>query len=98
LSKYFPETIDVELARYPRIEALKREMQAAGFDAITEETVEHHYQLDDATPYREKVFSSLLYLSDEAFTRGLGRLEADLANGPVNGVVRYTLIWGSRHT
>jgi SAM-dependent methyltransferase len=59
-SRYFPETIDVELARYPGIETLRTEMQRAGFDDLSEDVAEWAYEVTDATPFREKVFSSLL--------------------------------------
>jgi SAM-dependent methyltransferase len=95
-SVYFPETIDVELVRYPRIQVLRAEMTRAGFESITEEVVEHEYSITDAAPYRDRVFSALLYITDEAFARGLARLEADLRRGPVRGVARYMLLRGSK--
>lgn len=95
-SVYFPETIDVELARYPRIDVLRAEMTRAGFVGLTEETVEHSYELTDAAPYRDKVFSSLLYISDDAFQRGLAKLEADLRRGPVPCTSRYLLLSGEK--
>jgi SAM-dependent methyltransferase len=94
-SVYFPETIAVELARYPSIEALRSMMVKAGFESPSEEVVEHSYELTDAVAYREKVFSSLLYISDEAFSRGLAKLEADLLRGPVPCTSRYLLLRGN---
>ncbi len=96
LARYFPETIEVELARYPSIEQLQIEMTRAGFVQLSEELVEHAYELIDSAPFREKVFSTLLYLSNEAFTRGLARLETDLSRGPIPCVSRYTLLWGHK--
>lgn len=96
LAVYFPETVDVELARYPRMERLHEEMLGAGFVDLREEMVEHTCELTDAAPFREKVFSSLLYLSEEAFTRGLARLEKDLTGGPVRYMSRYALLWGEQ--
>jgi len=95
-SMYFPETVDVELARYPAIEVLRAEMECAGFRSMREDVAEHAYEITDAEAYRAKVFSSLLYISDEAFRRGLGRLEDDLRRGPVPGVARYLLLWGEK--
>jgi ubiquinone/menaquinone biosynthesis C-methylase UbiE len=96
LSAYFPETVAVERQRYPPIAGLTREMQAAGFVAITEESVELEYLLTDAAACRERSFSSLHLISEEAFRRGLARLETDLAQGPVRARSLYTLVWGSR--
>ena len=40
-------------------------------------------------------FSSLLLIDEDAFARGMARLEADLARGPIPCVSPYTLIWGT---
>jgi SAM-dependent methyltransferase len=37
---YFPETIEIELARYPTLATLRSEMATARFDAVEEELVE----------------------------------------------------------
>jgi len=95
-SVYFPETIDVDLARYPGIHVLRSEMTRAGFDSFREEIAEYSYELTDSVAYRHKVFSSLLYISDEAFRRGLARLENDLRRGPVRCTSRYLLLWGTK--
>lgn len=96
LSTYFPETVGIELARYPPILVLRSEMTSAGFSALHEEVTEHRHQLTDAGAYRAKVFSSLLHISDAAFESGLARLESDLARGPVEAVSRYLLLWGTK--
>lgn len=92
LSTYFPATIEPELRRYPSIEALRVEMRAAGFHAIRERAVEFAYPLTDSGPYRSKAYSALHLIPQEAFERGLSRLEEDLRAGPVQAVPRYTLI------
>jgi hypothetical protein len=95
-SVYFPETIAVELRRYPDISELKLAMEVTGFESITEETVEFAYELSDLQAYRDKVFSSLLLISEEEFERGLARMQADLQRGPICGVSRYSMIWGRK--
>lgn len=94
LSSYFPKTIEHELARYPRIDDLRGWTIEAGFEEIMEETVEWRYELVDAQAYRDKAFSALHLIDEAAFARGLARLEADLAQGPLPCVSRYTLVWG----
>jgi SAM-dependent methyltransferase len=96
LSTYFPETVPPELARYPRIEALRAHMAAAGFGGLDERTVEHSYLLHDAGPYRARTFSALHLISEEAFQRGLARMERDLARGPIVCTPRYVMVWGTR--
>lgn len=98
LSEYFPETVEVELGRYPTIETLRSEMEIAGFVSLREDLAEFTYELTESSAYRDKVFSSLRYLEPAAFERGLARLEADLAEGPVPCTSRYTMLWGARPT
>jgi len=96
LSTYFPETVPHELARYPRIDALRAHMVAAGFDDLDERTVEHTYQLHDVEAYRARTFSALHLISEGDFRRGLARMERDLARGPIICTPRYTLLWGTK--
>ncbi len=41
LAEYFPETVAVELDRYPSIATLRADMTTAGFTAISEQNVSH---------------------------------------------------------
>ena len=94
-SAYFPETVAVELRRYPAISEMKLLMREAGFSEIIDKMVELRYDLTDLESYRRKVLSSLLLLSEEDFQRGLILMEKDLAKGPIPGVLRYALVWGT---
>jgi ubiquinone/menaquinone biosynthesis C-methylase UbiE len=96
LSRYFPETVAVELARYPRIETLLDLMGAAGLNDLRTETVEATYAVTSSAPYSSCAYSSLLLIGDEALRAGVARLDADLARGPVAGVARYVLLWGTQ--
>ena len=94
LSSHFPETVGVELQRYPPVPRLLEEMARAGFVEPRLVEVSRDYVLDDIQAYRDRAFSSLLLIEEEAFRRGISRLEADLARGPVACVSLYTMIWG----
>lgn len=97
LATHFPETVAVELERYPRIQDLRAMMVSAGFTAIREETVAFRHVLTDIQRYRDKAFSSLHLIGQAAFERGIGRLEADLREkGSVPWWSRYLLLWGTR--
>jgi len=96
LAVYFPETVQVELGRYPGVERLRDLMEQAGFGQVSEEMVEHPYQLNDAQPYRDQAFSSLHLIPDEAFRRGIRHMEQDLEKGPIACVSRYVLLWGAK--
>lgn len=94
LAEYFPETVEVELRRYPRLSDLKALMKDTGFNQIQEATVEHPYLLTDLEPFRERAFSSLHLITPEAFQRGLARMAHDLQQGPLPCVSRYVMLWG----
>jgi SAM-dependent methyltransferase len=96
LSSHFPETIPVELARYPRLATLRAEMETAGFSPITTEQTELPYTLTDIQPYRDRAFSSLHLIPPDAHTRGIHRLETDLLTGPIPALSLYTLLWGTK--
>jgi|SRR5262245_17466506 len=91
---YFPDAVEIELARYPTIEALKSELRAAGFEKLEELKVEIRAELADIEPYRTKVHSSLGLISNSAFDVGIRRLEQDLRSGPIPYTWRYLLLWG----
>lgn len=95
LSNYFPETVAIEERRYPSIETLSAEMAAVGFSEIHTTHVELEYPLTEARGYRERAYSSLLIIEDDAFQRGLARLERDLVAGPIPALSLYTLVWGA---
>jgi ubiquinone/menaquinone biosynthesis C-methylase UbiE len=95
LSSHFPETVSIELQRYPPVPRLLAEMARAGFVEPRLVEVSLDYDLDDIQAYRDRAFSSLLLIEDEAFRRGISRLEADLARGPIPCVSLYTVIWGA---
>jgi len=97
VSVYFPETVEVELQRYPSIASLCSFMEQAGFKDIREETVEFSFDLSDMQMYRERAFSSLHLISEEAFQAGIRRMEADLLLGPIHCVPRYLLLWGNKN-
>jgi ubiquinone/menaquinone biosynthesis C-methylase UbiE len=94
LSSHFPETVAIELQRYPPVPRLLAEMAHAGFVAPRRVQVSHEYDLDDTQAYRDRAFSSLLLIEEEAFRRGIRRLEADLRRGPIPCLSLYTVIWG----
>jgi ubiquinone/menaquinone biosynthesis C-methylase UbiE len=96
LAHYFPESVEPEVNRYPRIPVLHQMMVAAGFQKITEARVEHRTAIQDIQAYRDKAFSSLYLIPQEAFERGIQRMEADLRRKPIPAISRYLLLWRKR--
>jgi len=95
LSVYFPETVQIDMARYAPIDDLRGMMSDAGFIAIHQVTVESASSTTDIRMYREKAFSCLHLIPSAAFERGIRRMEEDLRRGPIPCVSRYALIWGT---
>lgn len=96
LATYFPETVAIDLSRYPRMGELRRAMIQVGFDRVGEREVAFAYRLTDCQAYRDKAFSSLHLISDEAFQGGISRMGRDLRASPIECVSRYALIWGTK--
>jgi ubiquinone/menaquinone biosynthesis C-methylase UbiE len=90
---YFPEAVPIELARYPSLLTLTTELHEAGFIDLTEVEVEFPSELADLESYRAKVHSSLHLIPQDAFDRGIKRLEQDFRSGPVPSIWRYVLLW-----
>jgi ubiquinone/menaquinone biosynthesis C-methylase UbiE len=96
LATCWPETVQIELSRYPRIAQLRALYQQSGLSGISERTVEFRYPLTDIQAYRDKAFSSLHLIPEDAFQRGLARMEQEVRRGPILCISRYTLLWGNK--
>jgi ubiquinone/menaquinone biosynthesis C-methylase UbiE len=96
MAQYFPGTIDVEMARMHPIPALTDALTEVGFREPYEHLIESEYPVTDAKRFEDKSFSSLHLISDEEFASGLARLKADLAKGPITGILRSTALWARR--
>ncbi len=59
LAVYFPEIVEHELGRCPRIAELGELMREAGIDHLREQGVEFACQLSDIQAYPDKAYSSL---------------------------------------
>lgn len=96
LASYFPETVPVELERYPPIERIELELAAAGLQIMPAIHVSRTYALTDIRGYETRSYSSLLYISDDAHQHGLARMRADLAHGPIEARSLYTIVVASK--
>ena len=95
-SAYFPETVEIDLARYPRINEVRRWMECAGFVNLVKEEAAFAYRRSDMQAFRDKAFSVLHLISEEAFLRGIARMEQDLCSGPIPCVWHYVMLWGTK--
>jgi ubiquinone/menaquinone biosynthesis C-methylase UbiE len=96
LTEFWPDSAAVDLKRYPKISLLRREMAAAGFAGTAEHQIQEERPVTDLTSYREKAYSCLRLITEDAFADGLRRLEAALKAGPVTGLAMYLCLWGRK--
>jgi SAM-dependent methyltransferase len=94
LAEFWPETVEADLARYPQISVLRRQMKEAGFVDIEEKVISWPVEINDPGPFQARAFSCLHLISDEAFERGLRSLVQALRAGPVQGFSAYSCLWG----
>ncbi len=96
LSFYFPETVAADLKRYPPISGLRQWMTQAGFKSLWEKVLSYPYEKKDIKDYKNKAYSCLHMITEEAFLEGMQRMEADLKNGPIACLSQYLFLWGSK--
>lgn len=87
-SKYFPETIEVELERYQSNERIFEAMQKSGFRDTKLETVMCKGQLDMGDylikSAETKGYSMFHLIADDAIQRGIQRIKEDMGKGIIN--------------
>ncbi|MHB0886118.1 MAG: class I SAM-dependent methyltransferase [Bacillota bacterium] len=98
MTEYFPETAAAEFQRYQDTPPIERAMRGAGFGDIHLTHSEYHFDLsrEYLEKYRQKAFSALHLIDEQAFRAGLARLEAAVAAGGGKARELYTYVWGSR--
>lgn len=96
LSNYFPETIPIELRRYPSIGRLHNELSASGLRVRPVGHARRTYRLASAEAFRDRAFSSLHLLPEDVFRRRLAGLESALAAGDIEACSVYTLVWAQK--
>jgi ubiquinone/menaquinone biosynthesis C-methylase UbiE len=98
LVTYFPETVAADLSRYPSMANLRTLYGRAGFGKLVERTVECAYSLNDIGPYRDKAYSVLHLISEQALRRGIARMERDLRAGSIACISRYSVLRGVKRS
>lgn len=96
ITKFFPETIAVDQARYPTIDTTIQ--HAAAFTFMKTTTIQEHQPIvlgaDFLELVQKKGYSMLHLISDEAYKRGLHQLESTLQSGDIEAkTAGSTLIW-----
>ena len=96
ITKYFPESLEIEKKRYPGINKIIENMKNKGFKEIDITHTEREYQMDDKKfqKFKNKAFSSVRLLSEKSFERGIKKIEKDLEKNECFVKELYTYIWG----
>jgi ubiquinone/menaquinone biosynthesis C-methylase UbiE len=96
IAKFFPETIRVDQARYPKIDDIVQVATPFQLLAITtlQEQAPTTLGIDFLELVRKKGFSMLHLISDSAYERGLKQLELALQQGDLDARgAGSTLVW-----
>ncbi len=93
---YFPDILSVELGRYPSLATIMGELAASGFELDEPVSISRRIEVDSITAFRDKAYSSLHLIQDDAFSSGLARMDEDLRHGPIPGERRYTIVIARR--
>jgi ubiquinone/menaquinone biosynthesis C-methylase UbiE len=81
LTKFFPETLQIELDRYPKINELNNHAEKNGFKMFTQTLAEGEIELSSYLPKLEaKCSSSIRLMKEEDFNRGIERVRKAAAN------------------
>src|SRR5688572_5412998 len=83
LATYFPETVEADLARYPRVATLRELAARSGFGSWRETELAFEREISSADAYASKAFSVLYLIPEAAVEGGVKRLEQDLKRGPL---------------
>lgn len=93
---YFPETVAVDLNRYPKLSSLRRKLEYAGFEDVNSQAVTFSFLRSDIQDFRAKAYSCLHLISEDCFQQGIERMEAELKKAPIQWDSRYLLLWGRK--
>ena len=96
MSKYFPESMENELKRYPSIKRITNEMEKVGFRDIEITHTNYIYQLTEKelAKFKNKAYSAIRLVSQDCFEKGIIWMNEDVEKGRCKGKELYTYIWG----
>jgi ubiquinone/menaquinone biosynthesis C-methylase UbiE len=95
-SRYFPETVGVELQRYHPTSTIESAMRRSGLAEVLLTHTEHTVPVDEShlAIARNKTASSLRLIPEKSFQAGLALLTADLQRGCGIWNELRTYVWG----
>jgi len=96
ITKYFPESLEIEKKRYPGVYKIVKKMKNNGFKGIEITHSEKEYKMSDEIfqKFKNKAFSAIKLISDESFEEGIQKIEEDMKKNKCLVKELYTYIWG----
>ncbi len=99
-SRFFPDTIAIDQARYPSIPFLECELNEVGFSQVhTDYYTFAPVQLGAKYLHtvEKRGFSMLHKITDEAYAKGLANLRTSMKDGkPLDYSAGYSFVWASK--
>lgn len=97
LNHYWPSTTQIDLCRYPKIDEIIDTLRRNKINSILIEEISHTPRDVDIIRFRNRLISSLNFISDNDFNVGLKKLERDIEKSNVSGFKVKTIIWGNNN-
>ncbi len=96
ITKYFPESLEIEKSRYPGVYKIVENMKSNDFKGIEITHSERECKMNDKVfqKFKNKAFSSIRLISDKSFEDGIKKIEKDMENNKCFVKELYTYIWG----
>lgn len=98
MTRYFPESLEIEKKRYPSIEKIIQNMKNNNFNEIKLSHTEKELQLDDKIfqKFKNKAYSAIRLISNDSFNKGIKKIEDDMNKKNCIIKVLYTYVWGMK--
>jgi SAM-dependent methyltransferase len=96
ITKYFPESLEIEMKRYPGVNEIIENMKNSDFKGIEISHTEKEYKMDEKIfqKFKNKAFSAIRLISEESFEKGIKKVKKDMKNNKCLVKELYTYIWG----
>jgi cyclopropane fatty-acyl-phospholipid synthase-like methyltransferase len=96
ITKYFPESLEIERRRYPGVNEIIENMKSNDFDGIEITHTEREYKMSEGTfqKFKNKAFSAIRLISEVSFKKGIKKMEEDMKSDKCLVKELYTYIWG----
>ena len=98
ITKYFPESLEIEKKRYPSVYKIIEKMKSIGFKGIEITHTEKEHKMSEETfqKFKSKAFSAIRLISEESFDKGIKKIKEDMEKNKCLVKELYTYVWGMK--